>query len=79
MDKFIIKYQVKTTGEAKIEVDGNADELLAGVLTLIKSLYHNTRLNFNENTAKWFVGEIAQALSNPAHPLYEEVYKEDWE
>lgn len=75
MADFNINFEVKKTGEAKIEIDGNPVALLAGVLVLIKSIIQNMYLNGGEDDMKWFTKQIAEALTNPEHTLYEEVYE----
>lgn len=69
----IINFELKETGEAKVEIDGNIPDLLAGVLTLIKSIYHQILLNDDEAGAEWFLQEMGKALVCPDHPLYTEV------
>lgn len=76
MDKIIIKFELKQTGEARIEFDGDTSELYAAVMTLIKILYQNILIDLNETEAKLFVEQIAKTLTDPAHPLYEELYRE---
>ena len=71
----LIKFELKKTGEAKIEIDGNAVDLMVGCLTLIKSIYHQAFM-VDENDAKFIVDQIAEALTNPESPMYEEFYKE---
>lgn len=76
MDRIIIKFEIKQTGETRIAVDGDTHELFASILTLIKSLYHNMMLNTNELAARAFVADIADVLINPINPLNKEFYAE---
>ena len=72
MDELIISFELKRDGQAKICIDGDVQELLAGVLTMTKSIYQNILLN-DETGAEWFLQQIAKAMVCPDHPLYEEV------
>ena len=73
MNNFIIKFALTKKGQAKMCADGDCVELLAGVLTLIKSIYLQTLLNHGETEATLFLEQIGKAMNYPEHPLYEEV------
>lgn len=73
MDNMIIQFELKKNGQARMRVDGDCAELLAGVLTLIKSIYLQTLLNCGETEAAFFLEQIGKAMNCPGHPFYEEV------
>lgn len=72
MADYIIDFKVKKNGQARINVDGTPEEVLAGVLTMTKSLYQQIQLN-DEEDAEWFLEQIGKAMVCPDHPLYKEV------
>ena len=72
MADYIIDFQVKKNGQGRINVDGNPEELLTGILTMTKSLYQQIRL-IDEEDAEWFLEQIGKAMVCPDHPLYKEV------
>lgn len=74
MENPMIKFVLKQTGEASIEIDCTTVELFVGVLVLIKSIFQNMMLNDGEKDAKWFKEQIAEALTNPENPLYKEAF-----
>jgi hypothetical protein len=73
MNNYILQFALKKNGQAKICVDGDCAELLACVLTLIKSIYLQTLLNHGETEANLFLEQIGKAMNCPVDPLYEEV------
>ena len=73
MNNIIIQFTLKKNGQARMRVDGDCAELLAGVLTLIKSIYIQTLLNCGETEAAFFLEQIGKAMNCPGDPLYEEV------
>lgn len=73
MDDPIIEFELKRNGEARICLDGDVQELLAGVLTMTKSVYQQIQLNSGESTAEWFLQQMGKAMVCPDHPLYKEV------
>lgn len=76
MDDLIIAFELKRDGQARISIDGDVQELLAGVLTMTKSIYQQILLNSGEDTADWFLVAIAKAMVCPDDPLYKEVREE---
>ena len=72
MVDYIIDFKLKKNGQARIYVDGHPEDLLAGVLTMTKSLYQNLLLN-DEKDAEWFLEQMGRAMVCPDHPLYKEV------
>lgn len=73
MNDIIIQFTLKKNGPSRMRFDGDCAELLAGVLTLIKSIYLQTLLNCGETEAAFFLEQIGKAMNCPGHPLYEEV------
>ena len=73
MDDIIIAFELKKDGQAKISVDGNIQELLAGVLTMTKSVYQSILHNSGEAVAAWFLRQMGKAMVCPEFPLYKEV------
>ena len=76
MDDLIIGFELKRNGQAKIAIDGDVRELLAGVLTMTKSIYQQIQLNSGEDSAEWFLQQIGRAMVITDHPLYKEVREE---
>ena len=72
MDDSILTFELKKNGQAKICVDGDIQELLAGVLTVTKSVYHSIHIN-DAAGAEWFLQQMGKAMVCPDHPLYKEV------
>lgn len=72
MGDLLLKFELKKNGKARLHVDGDPPELLAGVLTMIKSLYQQI-LVIDKADAEWFLVNIAAAIVDPECPLYEEV------
>ena len=72
MGNLLLKFELKKNGKARIHVDGTTTKLLAGVLTLIKSLYQQVLCN-DKADAEWFLVQIAAAMVDPESPLYKEV------
>ena len=68
----IIAFELMKNGQCKISVDGSSDELIAGVLTMTKSVYQSILLN-DEAMAEWFLQQMGKAMVCPDHPLYKEV------
>ena len=73
MNNRILSFEVKKNGQARISVDGNIPDLLAGTLTMVKSIYQTILLNDGEAEAEWFLEQMGKALVCPDHPLYKEV------
>lgn len=71
----LIKFELSKTGEATIDFDGNIPDLTAGILTMIKTIYHTVLLNGGEIDAKWLVSQIVEAMTNPENPMYKEFYE----
>ena len=72
MGDSILNFELKKNGQAKICVDGDIQSLLAGVLTMTKSVYQSILLN-DAAGAEWFLQQMGKALVCPDHPLYKEV------
>ena len=73
MADYIIKLNLKKNGKGSLAIDGNVPDLLAGVLTMVKSIHEDILLNSGETAANWFLEHLGEALTNPGSPLYEEV------
>lgn len=73
MDDFIIHFELLRNGQARICLDGDVQEILAGTLTLIKCAHHQILLSGDEPGAAFFLEQIGMAMNLPGHPLYEEV------
>ena len=73
MNNRILAFEVKKNGQARISVDGNIPDLLAGTLTMVKSIYQTILLNDDEAAAEWFLEEMGKALVCPDNPFYKEV------
>ena len=72
-NKPLILFDLKKNGRCRISIDGSVPDLLAGVLSLAKSIYHQILINGDEAGAEWFLKELGEAMINPDSPLYEEV------
>lgn len=73
--KHLILFELYKNGRGSIDIDGNAPDMLAGVLTMVKDIYQSMQLNSDEFTAEWFLQQIGEAMLHPENPLYEEVRK----
>ena len=73
MDDYIIQFELLKNGQARICLDGDVAELLAGTLTLIKCAHHQILLTGDEHGAAFFLEQLGLAMTIVGHPLYEEV------
>ena len=73
MVDYIIDFKLKKDGQGELAIDGNVPDLLACVLTMVKSIRDDILLNSGETAANWFLEHLGEALTNPGSPLFEEV------